>query len=385
MPAPQVPSSISAAVNAHCLHAMRVAHFAPAGTAANAPEKAKPAAPSQAAASSTEKKKNPAVAGEPATPAQVQIAQLICQFYLVTLVRNERAKDDPVWADVIAKMRTSDPAAWPVRDVLLPLLHMHVLTPEKVKARQGIIDAPLLVCTNYSRCAAVHARAHAFAVRHGVPVITWRSPLRVISRNAGALTPDEEEFVYANYAATHGLFVRGMEAYFNTSISVERLFVNGGKVKMESLCLTRPASNKKVAVQAMDAQQQEVDSAGLFNDFVHMDLEADKDADDDQELVRNGGPGEHVEVRRPPFTVNAMVALTSSAKEAKSALQDCSLHKDAPIIALEATGKRTIMVCLPNRADKVELEVTDHRIDSSLASTCHKAQVRFEFGRLLFI
>ena len=95
MPAPQVPSSISAAVNAHCLHAMRVKHFAPAGTAANAPEKAKPAAPSQAAASSTEKKKNPAVAEEPATPAQAQIAQLICEFYLITLVRNEHAKDDP--------------------------------------------------------------------------------------------------------------------------------------------------------------------------------------------------------------------------------------------------------------------------------------------------
>lgn len=152
---------------------------------------------------------------------------------------------------------------------------------------------------------------------------------------------------------------------------------------MESLCLTRPASNKKVAVQAMDAQQQEVDSAGLFNDFVHVDPEADKDADDDQERVRNGKPGEHVEVHRPPFTVNVMVALISSAKEAKSALQDCSLHKDAPIIALEATGKRKITVCLPNRAEKVELEVTDHRIDSSLAATCHKAQVRF--GRLQLI
>ena len=377
MPAPSVPSSISAAVNAHCLHAMRVAQFAPAGTAANANQKAKPVASAQATALNKKKKKNPAVAEEAATPAQVQIAQLIGQFYLITLVRNERAKHDKEWAEVIAKMRTGDPAAWPIRDVLLPRLHLHVLTPEKVQARQAIIDAPLLVCTNFSRSAAVHARAHVFAVRHGVPVITWRSPLKVTSINSGALTPHETDYIHANYPATNGLFVRGMEAFIHTTISAERFLVNGSLVKMESLCLARPASKEKAAVQAMDAKPHEVDTAGLFNDFVDIDMEADKDADDDQERVRKARPGERVVLRRPPFTVNAMVALISSAKEAKSALHDCSLHKDVPIIALEATGKRTIQVCLPNRADRVQLEVLDHQIDANLAITTHKAQVCF--------
>jgi hypothetical protein len=370
MGSPCTRSTLMDAVIAHCLHPLFKVRF-PAEAAAVAQK------PKASKKDEDEEKNKPGVAELAATPAQVQIAQLICAFSMITLVGNERAKSDPEWAGVIALMRTRDPAAWPIRDVLLPRLHELVLTPAKVQANQAIVDAPLLVATNFSRCAAAHTRAHSFAVRHGVPIITWRSPLRM--KSAGdALTPEETDYVHRHYPATMGLFVRGMEAFVHTVISSKRGLVNGSLNKMESLCLTPPAGHAPAAVEAMDDRMHQFDDGGGFaNDvYENVDVQADADADGDEERVRTAGPGDRVEVRRPPFTVNVMVAHVTSAADAARALDDCSLHDKVPIIALQATGKQIIKVCLPTRSQRIELEVTDHRIQAASAATVSKAQVQ---------
>ena len=293
------------------------------------------------------------------------------------LVLNERSKKDPTLAAVVKALRTSDPAAFPIRDFVVPLLESGalILKEEDVRAQPAFVAATLLASGNRQRASVMKCRGSAVAEALGVPFVYWRLPI-CTDDLADGLTEEEEGALYDSDARLWGFFIQGAVGYIRHNIKVERAVSNGTEVTCYSLTL------KGTEDGGSNDGDRDTEEEGVGPDL-GLGFESGRgqrrgggsgggagggEGGDAARLAR-ARPGEAVEIQQP-FSINVELAGVPPSRYA-----DCTVipgHAVLPVTRMTETVKSVYI----SGQGSVDLEVTDHNFDLGLSGTFYKAQGR---------
>jgi hypothetical protein len=110
-------------------------------------------------------------------PAHRKAAEFFVTLEKAEFIQNMRARNDPMWAAVLRRIRDATPGHRPLADALLPLLEQMILTQGDVMDDPAFQNAVVLLSGNYERAHIIKERVQALARSLGVPVVRWRLAL----------------------------------------------------------------------------------------------------------------------------------------------------------------------------------------------------------------
>jgi hypothetical protein len=294
--------------------------------------------------------------------AEKFVADIMVHSTISNLVLNERAKDDPWLADLIARIRTSDPIAFPIRDILLPVIEQFVLNQKDVSDCSNWTTAPILATGNRERASIISTRALAVAKKLGVPLIRWRLALN--AKSSSTLSTSQITELYENEPRAWGYYIQGYPGYVRKNVNVGRGVSNGTLITYHSLTLSEVKEAPLIPVRGDEYDDDDGNDCGHFgHGYGYANVETDA------KRLAQAKAGDDIVLKQPPLSINAMLE-NRSADE----FTDCTVVPGFPVIPLLAQTE--YVKCYVPGQGQVTLSFKDINCDLALSATFYKAQGR---------
>ena len=159
-----------------------------------------------------------------------------CDFFktlkLFRLDQQQRSVD-PVQTANIHKMRVLDPNACPITPEIISTYNMISENDIVIQPRWEI--NPIVIQMNTIRHEINRIRVLRFAHLVASPILMWRNFL--CGKQAGCLTAEERELLYATHQALTGKFVPGCPCSCLDNVNPKKGISNGARNRMHSLIL----------------------------------------------------------------------------------------------------------------------------------------------------
>jgi hypothetical protein len=302
--------------------------------------------------------------------AETFVADLLVSSRITNLMLNERAKDDPSLAALIANLRTTDPCSFPMQEHFLPVFDDFVLKKQEVENTPEWKTAPILTAGNRERASFIFTRALAIAKTLGVPLVRWR--VKISAKSLATIAPDQVEEMFENDFRLWNFYIQGSSGYIRKNTNVNREVSNGTPFIYYSLTL--PESDGRKSRKHADMNDNDSDDDDDSENSISDDDEFDggsslKKLQTDAVRLMQAKPGDDIVLRRPPLSVNAHLV-----DRVPSDFSDCTVVPGLAVIPLVVQTE--YLKCFVPEQGMLTLSVKDHNCDLASSATFYKAQGR---------
>jgi hypothetical protein len=302
--------------------------------------------------------------------AETFVADLLVSSRITNLLLNERAKDDPSLAALIANLRTTDPCSFPMQEHFLPVFDDFVLKKQEVENTPEWKTAPILTAGNRERASFIFTRALAIAKTLGVPLVRWR--VKISAKSLATIAPDQVEEMFENDFRLWNFYIQGFSGYIRKNTNVNREVSNGTPFIYYSLTL--PESDGRKSRKHADMNDNNSDDDDDSENSISDDDEFDggsslKKLQTDAVRLMQAKPGDDIVLRRPPLSVNAHLV-----DRVPSDFSDCTVVPGLAVIPLVVQTE--YLKCFVPEQGMLTLSVKDHNCDLASSATFYKAQGR---------
>ena len=255
-------------------------------------------------------------------------------FKVITFTQQMRAMSDPIHSRMIDTLRDVSSTGFTTE----MLQQLPVLSKEVLRKDPSWKFAPIVVTNNSERLALNAMQIQHFAHSRGIPVVRWRFTLHEQAATWFAKEQDCKR-LYMSTPELWGWFAAGAPVFLTENINPDKGLANGTMGHIVSLT---------VSSEEVDHFWAEYDAAG---------------------------PGEIVELHRPPVSVNVRVAHWAGATPTESLIEGFSEDAGMVIPISQATSWSTYEISKrAGRKKASHLKYRGYQYELGFALTYHKVQ-----------